>query len=397
VNNPSRQPSVLPFPGAPDAIELRHLRSFVAVAEELNFGRAAARLYLSQPSLSRHVRTLERLAGCDLLRRSTHQVELTLAGEALLEPARTLLRDLDHAIHRAKSIDSSLARHTATLWGKVGVAMNASDLRELRAATEQVQEEFDLPPDITVRSANAGGVPALELRPPHAHSGTVLHLHGGGYVAGSAFGYRPLAGALAAAANATVVVPDYRLAPEHPFPAALTDSVNAYLALLESGVPAEQLVCTGDSAGATLVLSLLLTLAHDELPLPACAVLMCPALDLSGGAFEKWATGDEIATALRYSELYLQGHPADDPLVNPLLAELAGLPPMLVQTATGDPFHKQARELALRARNHGVHARLETFPVDTHAFQLFWSFLPEAADAIHQAGEFIRHAAVDAA
>jgi DNA-binding MarR family transcriptional regulator len=89
---------VVSLPQAPDAIELRHLRAFVAVADELNFGRAAARLYLSQPALSRQIRSLERLVGCDLLRRSTHRVELTLAGEALLDRARGLLRDVDEAV-----------------------------------------------------------------------------------------------------------------------------------------------------------------------------------------------------------------------------------------------------------------------------------------------------------
>ena len=95
---------VVSLPQAPDAIELRHLRAFVAVADELNFGRAAARLYLSQPALSRQIRSLERLVGCDLLRRSTHRVELTLAGEALLDRARGLLREVDEAVSAARSV-----------------------------------------------------------------------------------------------------------------------------------------------------------------------------------------------------------------------------------------------------------------------------------------------------
>src|ERR687891_2434089 len=95
---------VLPLPPAPDGIELRHLRAFVAVAEELNFGRAASRLYLSQPALSRQIRSLERLVGCDLLRRSTHQVELTLAGDALLDRAHRLLHDVDDAVSATRSL-----------------------------------------------------------------------------------------------------------------------------------------------------------------------------------------------------------------------------------------------------------------------------------------------------
>src|SRR5918996_3572241 len=107
---------VLPLPPAPDAIELRHLRAFAAVAEELNFGRAAARLFLSQPALSRQIRALERLVGCDLLRRSTHRVELTIAGEALLERSRTVLHDVDDAIVATRSVGGELEGRLARIW-----------------------------------------------------------------------------------------------------------------------------------------------------------------------------------------------------------------------------------------------------------------------------------------
>src|SRR2546430_15020698 len=107
---------VLSLPPAPDAIELRHLRAFVAVAEELNFGRAAARLYLSQPALSRQISGLERLVGCDLLRRSTHLVELTLAGEALLDRARDPLRGPDQALSATRSLGREHTERTNRLW-----------------------------------------------------------------------------------------------------------------------------------------------------------------------------------------------------------------------------------------------------------------------------------------
>src|SRR5215217_1704830 len=108
--------SLLAFPTAPEAIELRHLRAFVAVAEELNFGRAATRLYVSQPALSRQIRGLERLVGCELLRRSTHRVELTIAGEALLDRARTLLQDLDDAVSVTRSVGGELLGRVERLW-----------------------------------------------------------------------------------------------------------------------------------------------------------------------------------------------------------------------------------------------------------------------------------------
>src|SRR3954463_10860667 len=116
---------VLAFPQAPDGVEIRHLRAFVAVAEDLNFGRAAARLYLSQPALSRQIRALERLVGCELLRRSTHRVELNLAGDALLARARRMMADLDEAIATTRSVGGEHAGRITRLW-ELFVDVNSS-------------------------------------------------------------------------------------------------------------------------------------------------------------------------------------------------------------------------------------------------------------------------------
>jgi len=386
--------SVLPFPRAPDGIELRHLRAFVAVAEELNFGRAAERLYVSQPALSRQIRGLEQLVGCELLRRSTHSVELTLAGEALLDRSRQLLRDVDQAVAAALAVGGELLGRVArTLEPMRGLVATDPDLVRARATFESMNEHFSPPPGTVTRPVTAGGVPSLVVSPGDGYPPTVLYLHGGGYVIGSAFGYQPHAGALAAAAQTGLLVPDYRLAPEHPFPAALEDAQHAYLWLREQTADPDRIVLAGDSAGAGLALSLLLALKRDRLPLPAAAVVFCPWLDLSLDAGSEsdapLATDEEIR---RCVEAYLSGHPADDPIVDPLGADLTGLPPMLVQAATGDARLADAKALAARARDHGVDARLELFPVDAHAFQLFWSFLPEAADAMDAAGAYIRSA-----
>jgi len=215
----------------------------------------------------------------------------------------------------------------------------------------------------------------------------VLFLHGGGHVAGSAFGYRPLAGALADSAGTGVVVPDYRLAPEHPFPASVQDAVRAYRWMLDRG--ATRITVAGDSSGSGLVLSLLLSLKQQNLPLPDGAVLFCPWVDLT--AVRRDHLPHELDEFRRASaSLYLAGHPADDALVNPLAADLTGLPPMLIQAATGDPLLDEARELADHAQDCGVTAHFELFPVDTHDFHIFWSFLPEAAQAVAQAGRFAR-------
>jgi epsilon-lactone hydrolase len=383
---------LLAFPQAPDAIELRHLRAFVAVAEELNFGRAAERLYLSQPALSRQIRALERLVGCELLRRTTHRVELTIAGEALLDRARRLLRDLDDAVATTQSVGGELAGRLAQLWQPlVELTSTDADIQQTRAAYEALHAEFSPPDGIAVRPANAGGVPSLLLGAGEEEP-TLLYLHGGGFVLGSAFGYRPLAGALALAAGTGALVPEYRLAPEHPFPAALDDAVRAYGWMLERGVPPEHVTLAGDSAGAGLVLSLLLTLKERGLQLPGAAVMLCPAVDLTFGLLVPPPDDPQAEAGLAFGRLavaaYLGDHPIDDPLVSPLRADLSGLPPMLIQAATGDLQRPDAQALADRAGSHGVDVRLELYPVDTHVFHFFWSFLPEAADALESAGRF---------
>ncbi|MEW9534658.1 alpha/beta hydrolase fold domain-containing protein [Microbispora sp. NPDC049125] len=390
---------VLSLPRPPDAIELRHLRAFVAVADELNFGRAASRLYLSQPALSRQIRTLERLIGCDLLRRSTHRVELTLAGEALLNRARQLLRDLDDAVLATRSVGGELVERVTRLWEPlIELADAQAGLRRLRAAYEALHAQFEPPPEIGVSSVNADGVPCLLLTPGPERPATLLFLHGGGYTLGSAFGHRPLVGALTAAAGTGALVPEYRLAPEHPFPAALDDAVTAYLWMLGSGTNPRDVTVAGDSSGGGLALSLLIRLKQRGLPLPGRALLMCPWLDLGRAIAaspsavvppEAERRGTPAASDFAgAAAAYLAGHPADDPVVSPLTADLAGLPPMLIQAAAGDAVLEEAQRLTDHARGHGVDVTLELYPVDTHVFQLFWSFLPEAADALHQAGRF---------
>jgi acetyl esterase/lipase len=384
---------VLAFPQAPEGVEIRHLRAFVAVAEELNFGRAATRLYLSQPALSRQIRALERLLGCELLRRSTHRVELTVAGSALLDRARRLLGDLDEAIATTQSVGGELANRMATMWAPVlEVASAGRDIQEMRTAYEAFLAQSPIPESVEIRPINAGGVSSLAIDPAGEPDTAILYLHGGGYTVGSAYGYRPLVGALVAAAGVGALVPDFRLAPEHPFPAALEDALSAYRWLLEQR--GGDVVLAGDSAGAGLACSLLLTLRRQELPMPAGAAFLCPGIDPTGNAILSSAGGGEPPAELenvhRTIEGYLDGHPVDDPVVNPLVADLSGLPPLLVQTATGDLVLAESRLLVDRATEHGVDARLELYTADTHVFHVFWPFLPEAADALQQAGGFIR-------
>lgn len=393
-DNEPTQPA-LPFPGARDGIELRHLRAFVAVAEELSFARAADRLYVSAPALSRQIRGLEQLIGTELLRRSTHRVELTVVGDALLDRARRLLVDVDEAVSTAMALGGELLGRVARVWkpqeGLYGVEPLLDDAR---AASEAMHSRIAQPAGTEVRPVIAGGTPSLLVTPPGITEATVLHLHGGAFVTASAYGYRPHGGALALSAQTGVLLPEFRLAPENPLPEGLEDSLAAYRWLLARGVPPERLTLSADATGASIALSLLLTLKAQHEPIPAKLVLFCPWVDLQP-AREDPAAGPQVFNldaARRCAAMYLGDHPPRDPIVDPLAADLSGLPPMLIQTATGDARLTDSRRLAARARDHGVDARLRLFPIDAHAFHLFWSFLPEAADAMDAAGAFIRDA-----
>jgi acetyl esterase/lipase len=237
-------------------------------------------------------------------------------------------------------------------------------------------------------------VPGLVVAPDQAEPPRVLYLHGGAFVFGSAFGYRPLAGALALASGCGVLVADYRLAPEHPFPAALDDAHAPYRWMLERGADPARLVLAGDSVGGGLALSLLLRLRDEGVPLPGGAALLCPSVDASLSWLAGLDTDDPdrrafVEVGRRGIDAYLAGHSSLDPLVSPLLGDLSGLPPLLIQGGTDDPLAGDARALHERAIDDGVEAELQLFPGDAHAFHLFWSFLPEAADAIEAAGHFV--------
>jgi len=393
-----RNGTVLSLPQAPDAIELRHLRAFVAVAEELSFSKAAQRLFVTQPALSRQIRALERLVGCDLFRRSTQRVELTLAGGSLLAGARAVLAGVDDAVTAARSVGGELENRMAVLWEPlVGPSAASAEWDEIREAGEALHGRFTPPEGVTITPVVAGGVSALRVVPDSPHDTTVLLIHGGGYVAGSAFGYRHLAGAIAVTSQTSVLVPDYRLAPEHPYPAALQDAMNAYLWLLDADNAAERrIIIMGDSAGGGLAMSLLIALRERQIPLPAGALLMCPWVDLDCRTQRPSRESPVLFSpdlARRFAKAYLGWHPGDDPALTPLQTDLAGLPPLLIHAASGDSVLQEAQLLARHSQQCGVEAKITIYPVPTHAFHIFWSFLPEAMTALEEIGGFIRNLA----
>ena len=231
-----------------------------------------------------------------------------------------------------QALGGEIMARIAGLWQPVQDQIrDEGDLDDQRRAFEALLANFEVPPGVDVRPVNALGVQALMLTGAPDDPPGVLYLHGGGFVLGSAFGYRPLAGALALASGSGVLVPDYRLAPEHPYPAALDDAHAAYRWMLDRVGSPNRIVVAGDSSGAGLALALLLRLRDEGEPLPAAAALLSPITDLEAPTVAI-DPDDPVQRTLGLfwrgcADAYLAGNPIDDPLVSPQRADLAGLPP----------------------------------------------------------------------
>ncbi|MGH8964961.1 MAG: alpha/beta hydrolase fold domain-containing protein, partial [Actinomycetes bacterium] len=211
-------------------------------------------------------------------------------------------------------------------------------------------------------------------------TGTLLLLHGGAYVNGSAYGFRSLAGALATATGRSVLTPDYRLAPEHPFPAAVDDAHDAHAWAAAQG----PVLLFGETTGAGLAFSLLHRLRARGERLPIGTALATPWIDPSLAAnlpAEPAPSGSPHGVALGVSR-YLNGVSVADPRIDPFHDDLTGSPPLLIQVAGLELRTAEGERLAARARAHGVPVTVESYPVAAPSFHLYWSFLPEAADAL---------------
>ena len=270
-------------------------------------------------------------------------------------------------------------------------------IEDVRAGFERFAAQHFVPgPDVTATDVDAGGRPALWLRTPGvSEDRTVLYLHGGGYAIGSARAYGDLASRIGRAAGARVLAPNYRLAPEHPFPAAVDDAVAAYRWLLVQGTHPEEIVIAGDSAGGGLTLATLVALRDHGDPLPAAGVCESPWVDMevTGASMDRKAAVDPLANRevmQQMADAYLGGADPRSPLAAPLHADFAGLPSLLIQVGTRETLLDDALRVAERAQAAGVDITLQEFDGMPHVWQLFASFLPEANDAIQSIGAFIR-------
>jgi epsilon-lactone hydrolase len=271
------------------------------------------------------------------------------------------------------------------------------DVAVHRALLEQMLTAQPLPGDVRMTLGDLGGVPVIFIDIAGVEPrGTIFHSHGGGFALGSARGSVGLASNLARRTGMRAVSVDYRLAPEHPYPAALDDVTAAYRALIDETGSAENIVVTGESAGGNLTIELLIAGKADALPMPAAAILFSPMTDLTvaGDSFTGNAAVDPSvsAEAIRTrAKDYLNDTDPANPLVSPIFADLTGLPPLLIQAGSHEVLLDDATRLAVKAAADNVSVILDITPDVPHVFQAFAAVLDEGDAALSRAATFVQN------
>jgi len=273
---------------------------------------------------------------------------------------------------------------------------STQEIQKRRDAYEVLTAKFKINPSIQFTPVTIKDMAAEWIDPSDAQTDRIiLFLHGGAYCLCSINTHRSMAAHIAEAARARALLIDYRLAPEHPFPAALEDAVGAYHALLDMGVAPASIVVAGDSAGGGLALALLISLRDAGAPLPAAAVCISPWTDLSLSG-ESMTTNARVDVMLNYQTLkqsagyYLNGVNANMPLASPLFADLHNLPPLLIQVGTDEIILSDATRVAEKARVAGVDVTLKVWESMQHEWQFAADFVPEGRQAIEHIGVFMQ-------
>jgi len=270
-----------------------------------------------------------------------------------------------------------------------------SDVDEQRRLLRELLSAQPLPADVTVTAAALGGVPTAEItvdgiEPRHV----VLYFHGGVYVMGDASLAADLASQVGRRTQAKVISVDYRLAPEHPYPAAVDDALAAYEGLLHSGIAPSNIAFAGESAGGGLAVATLVNARDRGLPLPAAAFVMSPYADLTL-AGTTMQTKRELDPLMSLEALqdrvndYTSGQDAALALISPVFADLSGLPPLIIQAGTHEVLLDDALRLARQAATADVEVTLNIIPGVPHVFQAYYPILDEAAVALDRAGQFL--------
>jgi acetyl esterase/lipase len=269
-------------------------------------------------------------------------------------------------------------------------------VEEMRAGIARNMAKVPAAAGVRRRDVDVAGLRAAWFEPPDATGEhATLYFHGGGYALGTIDTHDSLTSGIAVSSGAACLSVEYRLAPEHPFPAALDDALAAYRWMLVHGAPAERLAVAGDSAGRGLALAMLAAARAEGLPMPACAVCLCPWTDLScsGESMVSRAAEDpsvSLDILLPLVEMYLGDGDPLHPMASPLHADLRGLPPLLVQVGGAEVLLDDSTRLAERARAQGVNVRLEVWDDMFHVWQLFAPMLDEGQEAIDAIGRFMR-------
>lgn len=269
-------------------------------------------------------------------------------------------------------------------------------LQQERTNLDEGGARFKVPTDVTLEPVNADGVPAEYLTAPGAAvDRVVLYLHGGGYAIGSIKSHRYLMQNVSRMAGARTLGIDYRLAPEHPFPAAIEDATKAYRWLLAQGFTANKIAIAGDSAGGGLTLATLVNLRDMGIPLPAAGVLISPWTDLTG-------TADSVTSRAAIDPMvkpeglfglaghYLNGVDARNPLASPVFADMKGLPPLLIHVGGREILYDDAVTVANRANAAGVEVKLVDEPELFHVWHAFAPMLDEGQQAVEQIGAWLK-------
>ncbi len=270
-------------------------------------------------------------------------------------------------------------------------------IEEVRAGWEKFAASFVPAADLSFKPDVAGGVAAEWVTAPDSDpSRVVLYLHGGGYTIGSIASYRSYTGRLARATQSRLLSVGYRLAPEHPFPAALDDAVSSYHWLLDQGISPRRISVVGDSAGGGLALSMVIAIRDAGAPTPAAIVAIGPSTDLAkeGASMKERAHLDPIVTyessmahALRY--VGPKGN-LKHPLASPLYADLRGLPPLLIMVGTHEALFDDSTRFAAKAEAAGVEVQLDIWEEMIHVWPFFADILPEGRQAIDKIGDYLK-------
>ena len=274
----------------------------------------------------------------------------------------------------------------------------ASEIAQMRVDADARAKAFVLPADVTVKPVNANGVKAEWTSTPGADaSSAILYLHGGGYVICSIESHRHLMAEVGRAAGMRTLAIDYRLAPEHPFPAPVEDTVAAYRYLLESGLKPNRIALAGDSAGGGLVVAAMLAIREAGLPLPACGWCISPWIDMEalGHSFVDRAETDptvQKATIQMMAQWYLGGANPRHPHASPIYGDLRGLPPLLIQVGAVETLLDDSIALARKAGIADVPVDLQIWPEMIHIWHIYFPMLSAGRRAIAAGGSFVRKA-----